>query len=229
MKKLSVTPSHRERLTGYIYLAVQLLFLPSILAASNVFFRWQLSDAELNFLFFCINFICVVTIFHRFIRKNTTLALGAPLRLFASAICGYLLYSVTASLVSGLILFVWPDFYNVNDRYVSQMLSDDFIIMVIGTVLLVPPAEELLYRGLIFGSIYNRNRILAYCISTLLFAVLHVFSYIGTYSPIQLLLCLLEYIPAGMILGWVYARTDTLWTPILIHMAVNAIAVFAMR
>lgn len=229
MKKLSVTPSHHERLIGGIYLAVQLLLLPSVLVVCNHLFRWQLSEAELNFLFFCVNFVCVVSVFHQYLIQSAALALGAPLRVLANAMGGYLLYNMAASLVSQLILSMYPDFYNVNDNFISQMLADEFGIIFVGTVLLVPITEEILYRGLLFGSLYNRSRILAYGISTLLFAVLHVYSYIGTYSPIQLLLCLLEYIPAGIILGWIYARTDTLWTSILIHMAVNAIAVFAMR
>ena len=229
MKQLSVTPSRRERLIGGIYLATQLLLLPVLLVVCNQLFRWQLSEAELNFLFFCVNFICVVAIFHRFILKNTKAALGAPLQVLANAMGGYLLYTVTAGMVSQLILSLYPDFYNVNDSFVFQMLSDKFGIIFVGTVFLVPITEEILYRGLVFGGLYNRSRMLAYGVSTLLFAVLHVYSYIGTYSPFQLLLCLFEYIPAGMILGWIYARTDTLWTPILIHVAVNAIAVLAVR
>lgn len=229
MKKLSITPSRHEQLIGGIYLAAQLILIPSALVACNLFFQWQLSEAELNFLFFCLNFVCVVTIFHRFLLKSASLALQAPLRVLANAIGGYILYCISANLVSQLIFSVYPDFYNVNDSFISLMLTDKFGIMFVGTVLLVPVTEELLYRGLLFGSLYNRSRLLAYCVSTLVFAVLHVYSYIGTYSPAHLLLCLLEYIPAGIILGWIYARTDTLWTTILIHMAVNAIAVIAMR
>lgn len=229
MKKLSITPSHHERLIGGIYLAVQLLLLPSLLVICNLIFNWQLTEAELNFLFFSLNFLCVITIFHRFLLKNSALALNSPLVVLTNAVGGYLLYTFSSNLVSALVFSVYPEFYNVNDSFISQMLADKFGIMFIGTVFLVPITEELLYRGLLFSSLYNRNRVLAYSVSTLSFAVLHVYGYIGTYSPVQLMLCLLEYIPAGVVLGWTYARTNTIWTPILIHTAVNAIAVFAMR
>lgn len=229
MRSLTVTPTYYERLFGGIYLAVQLLLLPSVLAVCNLFFRLQLSEAELNFTFFALNFICVTVIFHRFLLKNSAVALRTPLRVLAFAIGGYFLYAIATNLVSWLIYFVNPAFYNVNDSYISQMLSSEFGIMFTGTVILVPIAEELLYRGMIFGSLYNRNRFLAYAVSVLLFAVLHVYSYIGTYPPVQLLLCLLEYLPAGIVLGWAYSKTDTILTPILIHMAVNAIAVSVLR
>lgn len=229
MKKLSVTTTFHERLWGLIYLALQLLILPSLLVLCNLLFHLQLTDSKINFLFFALNFICVTVIFHRFLLDNGKNALRAPLFVMATTIGGYFLYTFFSSVVSILIQGLYPDFFNVNDSYISTMVADDFKLMIVGTVFLVPITEESLYRGLIFGSLYNRSRVLAYAVSTLAFAALHVISYIGAYSPIHLLFCLLEYIPAGLILGWAYARTDSLWTPILIHTLVNGIAVSVMR
>ena len=229
MKKLSVVTSFHERLWGWIYLALQVLVLPFLLAICNLLFHLQLSAAELNFIFFVMNFLAVGLIFHRFLLENGKIALKAPLLILITVIGGFLLYMILSNLVSGFVTAVYPDFYNVNDSFISSMVADEYHLMIIGTVLLVPITEEVLYRGLIFNGLYNRSRLLAYLVSTLAFAILHVYNYIGTYPPLQLLLCLLEYIPAGICLGWAYARTDSIWTPILIHMTVNTIAVSAMR
>ena len=228
MKKLSVTLTSRQRRWGWVYLALQLLILPSFLYLCNIFFNFQLSDTEINFLFFALNFICVTVIFHRFILENGKLALSSPLKVIATAISGYIVYTLLSYLLSTFILSLYPDFYNVNDDFVSGMVADDFNLMIVGTVLLVPITEEVLYRGLIFSSLYNRNRALAYIVSILAFAALHVINYIGAYSPLHLLLCFLEYLPAGFCLAWAYARTDSIWTPILIHTFVNFIAVSVM-
>ena len=228
MKKLSVTTTSKERLWGWIYLALQLLILPSILYLCNIFFNFQLSDTEINFLFFALNFTCVTVIFHRFILENGRKALASPLKVITTAISGYFVYTLLSYLLSNLILSLYPDFYNVNDDFVSGLVADDFNLMIVGTVLLVPITEEVLYRGLIFSSLYNRNRALAYIVSILAFAALHVISYIGAYSPLHLLLCFLEYLPAGFCLAWAYAKTDSIWTPILIHTLVNFIAVSVM-
>ena len=229
MKKLSVTLSIRERLWGFIYLALQLLLLPTLLVFFDLLFDLQLSEAKLNFIFFAVNFIAVTVIFHRFLLGNGQTALRAPLLVLATAASGFFLYFLASFGLSMLIQSVYPEFYNVNDSFISTMVSDEYRLMIVGTVLLVPITEETLYRGLIFGSLYNRSRVLAYTVSTLAFVILHVFTYIGSYPPVHLLLCLLEYVPAGLCLGWAYARTDSIWTPILIHTAVNWIAVSAMR
>ena len=228
MKKLSITITSKERSWGWIYLALQLLILPSLLYLCNIFFNFQLSDTEINFLFFALNFTCVTVIFHRFILENGKKALSSPLKVITTAISGYIVYTLLSYLLSNLILSLYPDFYNVNDDFVSGLVADDFNLMIIGTVLLVPITEEVLYRGLIFSGLYNRSRVLAYIVSILAFAALHVINYIGAYSPLHLLLCFLEYLPAGFCLAWAYARTDTIWTPILIHTFVNFIAVSVM-
>ena len=44
-----------------------------------------------------------------------------------------------------------------------------------------------------------------------------------------LLLCFLQYIPAGIALGWAYVRSGSILTPILIHTLVNAIGVAILR
>ena len=34
----------------------------------------------------------------------------------------------------------------------------------------------------------------------------------------------LAYVPAGIALGWTYEKSNTIWGPILLHMAINAIS-----
>lgn len=229
MKKLSVTTTYREKLWGWIYLVLQLFFLPVIFVAANLYLNLNLSDAELNFMLFVTNIVVVALIFHRFIIKNGKIALKKPLSIIATALAGFCFFIVSNSVISIGIQYIDPEFFNVNDSYISSMVTTDFPLMLIGTVLLVPITEEVLYRGLIFAGLYNRNRFLAYLVSTLFFAALHIIGYIQSYSPLQLALCLIQYLPAGICFGWAYAKTDSIWTPILIHMINNTIAVLSMR
>lgn len=229
MKQLTVTLSVRERVWGLIYLALQIFLIPALLPVIDLFFDLHLSTAQLNFLFFCINFSCVVMLFRKFIWHNGKIALKKPVNIILTAIGVYYAYCISSLVVTTLINALYPQFYNVNDSFVSSMVSDEFSLMIIGTTLLVPITEEVLYRGLIFGGLYNRSKFLAYAASTLAFAALHVIGYIGMYPAEHLLICLIEYIPAGICLGWAYAMSDSIWTPILIHTTVNSLAVFAMR
>ena len=105
------------------------------------------------------------------------------------------------------------------------MQAENRLLVFIGTVLLVPPVEECLYRGLIFRNLYPSSKWAAYLVSILAFAAIHILGYIGTYSPLELVLAVLQYLPAGLCLAWSYTRADTIFAPILIHAAINATAI----
>lgn len=229
MKKLSLSMTQGEIIGGWVYMGLQLLVLPVLLSLINLLAGSPLSDAVLNFVFFALNFICVTVIFRRFLIASLRQTFNAPLQCLSTAFFGFLLYYGTSYVVSMLIYFIAPDFVNVNDDSIAGMTQENFVLMSIGTVLLVPPVEELLYRGLIFRGLYNSNRVMAYIVSTFVFCAIHVFGYIGFYDPFTLLLCFLQYIPAGLCLGWAYAKADSIWPPILIHITVNLIGISAMR
>jgi len=89
--------------------------------------------------------------------------------------------------------------------------------------------EETLYRGLLFQGLQRKNRALAYLVSVSVFAWIHVMGYVGQFDWRTLLLCFVQYLPAGIILALAYEKTDTIITPILIHIAVNQIGMSAMR
>lgn len=229
MKKLSVTTTRTEMLLGLIYIAVQVFVLPTVLLQGNLIFGRPLSAVQLNFILFCVDFICVTVIFHRFLWQNAKHAFDRPFMCLRYAGLGLMLYWLGSFLVNTFIFAVYPDFSNVNDASISQLTQQNYQLMSVSTVLLVPVTEETLYRGVIFGKIYERSRIGGYALSTLLFAALHVVGYIGLYEPVHLLLCFLQYIPAGLCLAWAYVMADTIWAPILIHITINQIGVLAMR
>lgn len=229
MKKLPVVPSYTESIYGFIYLALELTILQPLLVLIVYISGLPASDAVLNFLFFSVNFLFVTIILHRYLISSAKHALKNIFATLRSAFVGLVLYWVGSIAVTILVMRISPEFFNVNDSNVSQMTQDSYTLMAIGTVLLVPIAEESLFRGLIFGKLYNRSRVLAYAVSTLAFCAIHVVGYIGLYSPLQLLLSALQYIPAGLCLGWAYASSGTIFSPILIHITINQIAISSMR
>lgn len=229
MNKLSISLTRAETTFGFVYLAVQLFILQAGLTLANLALGSPLTMAQLNFAFFFINFLCTTLIFHRFLLVSGKLILAFPLRCLRIAFFGFVLNWIANFVISILITIAFPDFQNVNDSSIQALTQENYALMTIGTVFLAPVAEELLYRGLIFGSLYNRSKILAYTLSSGVFACLHVVGYIGLYSAPHLLLCFLQYIPPALILGWVYAKSDTIWTPILLHIAVNQLAILSMR
>lgn len=228
-KQLSVPMTQQEVALGYGYLVLELFALPILLQLGNALLPQPLTDTELNFLFFGLNFLVTTVIFRKFLLKHGKYFLSDIFGCLRGSLHGFVAYWVLNYIVGSMIMLIAPDFYNVNDSAISTMIDQNTGLMSFGTILLAPVAEELLYRGLIFRGLYNRKPLLGYLVSTLAFAGLHVVGYIGLYSPLHLALCLLQYIPAGICLGWAYAKTDSIFAPILMHIAINQIGILSMR
>lgn len=224
---MTLSLTQRQTVWGFRYLGFQLLFLPSLLTLANSLLGAPLDASRLNFIYFSINFLVTVLLFGSFLREN--LRMLRPLRVLAVACTGLAAYWLASYGLSLLNKWLYPDFFNVNDSSVANMANSRFWLTAIDTVVLVPTAEELLYRGVLFGTLWRRNKLAAYLLSVLVFALIHVVSYIGSY-PIDLLaLCLLQYVPAGLCLAWAYEKSDSIFCPILMHGIINAIGLLSMR
>ena len=228
MKKLTIHMTQQEKLYGWLYFAFEFFLLPSILQSINILIGKPFSIAVINGVYFAINFCCTGFIFRHYLCGSFDILRKKSVKVLVWA--GILLpaYFAGCWICSQLAFALRPDFANLNDQSIESMLQESYWFMAIGTVLLVPMAEELLFRGLIFRGIFNKNPILAYTVSTLAFAAIHVVSFIGRYDLPLTLLSLLQYVPAGLCLGFAYAKTDTICTPILMHTIINLIGIFSI-
>ena len=225
-KHLSPVPTKTELLLGGIYLAFQWLLLPSLVL---VLFENPLSVTRLNCLVFAINFAVTVPIFRRFLKGSMEAFRKDPAQSLRAVLTGFGLYWLGNMMVSFVILGLDPEFANVNDANIDAMVSEDFGLMALCTVLLVPITEELLFRGIFFGGLYNRHPTAAFAVSTVVFALVHVVTYVGMYPPLTLVLCFLQYLPAGIALGLAWAKSGSILAPVVMHILINAIGILAMR
>lgn len=93
------------------------------------------------------------------------------------------------------------------------------------SLLLVGPAEEFLYRGIVQTRLTEAlDTASAVAVAAVIFAVVHVFAYLdpsnlaGTLVTVFLIL-----LPLGAVLGAVYEYTGNLFVPVLAHGLYNAI------
>ncbi len=221
--------THKEQAIGWPYLLIQLFFLPVIVVFADYLLKLHLSEAMLNVVLFTLDFILILVIFHRFLLEESRRALKIIPKVLGTAVIGYLLYMTLAFFINIAVVLLQPEHVNANDAVIGQMAQEQFWLMATGTVLLVPITEETLFRGLLFGTLYRKKPVLGYVVSTIIFAAIHVIGYVGFQDWFSLLVSLLQYLPAGLALGWAYARSGTLWCPILIHAFINFIAMAAMR
>lgn len=89
-----------------------------------------------------------------------------------------------------------------------------------GICLIGPIMEEILMRRVILTemSALTKSQWWGIIISAALFAVVHV-------NPIQVVFAM----PAGIVLGWLYCKTGSLFVPICIHIMNNTISFFTLR
>ena len=227
--KLSISMTGREKTLGAGFLLISMFALPFALGIISALLPRPLTNTEVNLLYFSINYLCVVLIFRNFLRESVKKFLATPKRCLCWAWWGMVAYYGVSFLLGKGIRAVSPDFSNVNDDSIAQMTQSYSLLMVLATGILVPIYEEVFYRGLLFQGLHQKSRALAYCVSIAVFAFIHIMGYVGSYDGLTLLLCFVQYLPAGVILAYVYQRTDTIVSPILIHIMINQIGLLFTR
>jgi membrane protease YdiL (CAAX protease family) len=132
---------------------------------------------------------------------------------------GLIVYLVSSSLLLILATNFLPSFdanqvQEVGFSHMSQRY--EFILAFVVLVVAVPFAEEMLFRGFLFGKLKKISPIwLSILITSILFAMLH-----GAWNvaldtfALSIVLCILRQI------------TGSLWPAILLHMAKNGIAFY---
>ena len=220
---ISLTPS--EKRTGLVYLAFNLLFLPLLISLAGA--ALALDTAQVNIIYYMVNFAAVLWIFRKFLRGNLLVALDRVFPVLWYAALAYLGQETIGELLNALIYSINPAYINQNDATVANLvLRNPFFGFCVVTV--VPIAEETLYRGLVFRGLYDRSPMAAYLVSMAVFSAIHVTAYIGRVSPLHLALSFLQYLPAAYCLCFAYRRSGTILSPIFVHMAINAIGVFGL-
>lgn len=113
---------------------------------------------------------------------------------------------------------------NLNDTTISAQIEDAPQSTLLIVIFLAPFVEEVLFRGLVFGNLKAKSRVLAYLVSAALFAAFHVWQFAAVHQDVAHLLLCVQYLVPGVVFAWAYERSGTLWSAIGVHAAANALA-----
>jgi membrane protease YdiL (CAAX protease family) len=221
--------NRKEKIFGTCWLIFQTLFFATFLQVLNLLLPTPLPQTEVNLVFFVVNFTAVALIFRRYLWAQIRLVPEVFDKVLCFAITGFAAYMVMNFLLMQVLFALNPDFTSVNDVTIQKLAAEDYAIMFFGTVLLAPITEETLFRGLAFRGVYDHSPVLAWILSVTLFALVHILGYIGFYPFEMLLLCFVQYLPAGICLAAAYRLSGSLLSPILIHALVNLLAMLSLR
>lgn len=197
------------------------------------------SSAFREFLFWGGNFTAAVLIFRQFLQSSFQVPLTPFATVAKFALLGYGLAFLANLLTNDLIFYflprhfyydeTGPHFENVCKVAMEAFARENFPLTALSMILFVPLVEEIIHRGLIFGSLVQKNLPLAYLLSTVLYCLVLTIPLWRQYSVDYLILSFLQYIPINLMLCWIYTRTETLLTPILAHMVMNGVSIFTLR
>ena len=228
-KTLYISMSHTEKIFGWLYMAFSLLALPNLLNWFNAQLADPLDESTLNFVFYLTNFLFICGIFRTFLRASLVAAWRDIWNFIQAVVLGYVAYWAASETMEFVMSYLLPGFSNINDAAITELARANYTLMLIGVVFLVPLTEEMLYRGLIFRNLWQSSKVAAYLLSMAAFAAIHVLGYIGSEDITTLLICFLQYLPAGLCLAWTYTKADNIFAPTVVHAIVNAISIGALR
>lgn len=222
-------PSTWQIILGACYLPVYLVGLSYVLPLIFRHFGIDSSTDHgfylLQLTYFTINAVFTLLVFHRFLFDSLAVLKERRLSwLFLTVAIAYGISAVGTNIIAAVytLLQITPE--NVNQDIIETLLVQHPLPMLLFIALLGPVSEELLFRGVLFGPICRRCPWLAYSVTTLLFAGIHVIASIGTLQPFELLLCFLQYVPISLALCWAYQNTRSIWGSICLHCMLNGVS-----
>ena len=107
---------------------------------------------------------------------------------------------------------------STNQATIENIHMNPFVLITF-TVIMAPIVEELVFRGILMGRVFNPDSIVGLILSSLLFGLAHMPNSIGVW---------IVYAGMGFVLGTVYRKCQKLEYCIMAHIVNNSIAVSMM-
>lgn len=232
-----------------IFLILQILILPAVLVIYFLLTTGHLPENDLsglnplvqgviNILSMVLSFLFVAAYF-RYQNRNTKLLIWSRGRekMRSEELKSFLLGGASWMLAYPIVFFVGhglsllihhllgePEVEQVAVKALKQMEGFPAVLygMMACMIILVPAMEELLFRGFLQTWLMGKLRPLyAIFLTSSVFAFFH-FSYSQGISNIEYITALLLL---SCFLGYLYEKEKSLWAPIGLHVAFNAISI----
>ena len=218
--------TREEQNRGYVFFVLFFLVFPVLKMGVewffDHFFGLYLSEAVSAAVYYYIMAVLTMVVFWSFLKNAGRILMDfLPENLFA-LITGF----AGGQLLSLLFrLFPWP-LEDPNPISWAEQYAYSPAATVLIVVILVPIVEEVLFRGLLFGSLRKRSRTMAWIASAVLFAVYSVWTFAVAYGDARYLILALQYLPMSLALTWCYDRGGSVWSAALLHAIFHAIVLF---
>jgi membrane protease YdiL (CAAX protease family) len=156
--------------------------------------------------------ICIIVyICYKFIKKDKLDISQIDFKKIPICIgIGLFLNSTISVLLALLTPFIPQQHNDALNEVMTLVTTGNPIILLLGTGILGPILEEIIFRHGIHRTLSRSNLIIAYVVSSLSFGIAHGNLIQGTYAGIL-----------GFVLAFILTNTDNLLYPIIVHMTIN--------
>ena len=218
--------TRRERMLGGVLLACELAVFPvvvgNVFALAEGLLGCEIGNGLRDVVYYTALFVLTLLVFGGYWRRNWKAVRAG--RFFPALGLGLVAFYGADALGGWLLRKLPLPGANLNDGTVLARLEAAPGITVFVVVLLAPVIEETLFRGYVFGVVGERSRGGAYVVSSVLWALAHVWPYAAA-GDWRYLVMVAPYLAPGVVMGWTYERSGSLWGSVFLHSLVNAIAV----
>ena len=216
--------SKAQAIAVLLWLPVHVIGLPLLIYV--LVLRGLIGGVAANLLVYAVGAAYMLLLLRRFFRRDFDALCDHPLRVFLLVIGAYWASRFGEVLIALLLEAMSVTGSNENNDAVIQMAKDSIGPTAAMAVVLAPIVEESMFRAGIFGLIRRRSRFWAYAVSSLCFALYHVWES-ALYDPRQLIF-ILQYLPSSLALAYVYEQSDSVWGCIFLHMLVNGVSILTV-
>lgn len=224
-------PTKKQTLSGIAYFLVfhMILLPPIVFQLLRIFFSGNRIMPIFQFALILITTCFYLFLFRQPLKQGLRkLGKLVPSLLWRVPV-GYIVVLVLRAVIMVVIVHYYGEpNLGLNQDAVENIAMQAPLLIAFLAIVLAPLWEELLFTGLIFGSLQRRSRLIAYVVASLGFGLLHTWPmFIGGFSTLSILITLI-YVPSALVSCRLYEKTDNLWSPIIFHSFSNAVAFLTM-
>lgn len=221
--------TEEEQRVGWVFFGLYLFVFPFLVGLVTRFLDEHLElgipAAESSAIYYAAVLLLLVAVFWNFLKNAFRILQDNTRQNLFALVTGFLGGLALTVLLS---LIPLPVENPVIGDYRAQFLFSPLCTTAV-VMFLRPMVEEILFRGLLFGSLRKKNRIVAYAVSIGLSAVMAVWQFmLPDGGPLYLLLAL-RYIPLAAACTWAYDIGGSVFTPMALRVILNGLfLVFAL-
>ena len=213
-----------QRTAGYAYLPFHIFLIPLFLEMLDQYLPKGLGQTYQYIVYYGLGLAFSLIVMWKYLRTSYDVLADNIIKNIVAFIFAYIIYDLLDYLADALLFIILGDAVITANNTALSSIAGESSNVALGLLWFIAPIiEEILFRGVIFGSLQPKNRTLAYVVSITVFALYSVWEYAVALNDWSMLIYMIEFVPLGYALTWLYEKTNCIWIPIFLHMLINVV------